>query len=296
MRRLAALALAALLYAPPAPAQQGSGATATVAQPDDYEIELIVFSHRRALVASERWPAQVLAPDVEGAVELDAARDDGAEAAGGGGVRAVAPSRLLAQAERLREHGSYEVLVHTAWRQPGVEAPDAPRIRLRALPLAAPVAERRAEPWKVTVDANAIAPEASYRPAAVVQASPAVGPDSPGGNAAPQAPPRYAEYALDGTVLVGRSRFLHLYTDLAYTLPRETLAHAIAAPRPPPPGLTSSDDGFFDPPPEPPPVQSFPVRYHRRMRSNEVHYLDHPLIGIVVLATRLEHEGEVLTD
>ena len=35
-------------------------------------------------------------------------------------------------------------------------------------------------------------------------------------------------------------------------------------------------------------IRYYPVQTHRRMRSKEIHYIDHPLIGILVLATPFE--------
>lgn len=56
-----------------------------------------------------------------------------------------------------------------------------------------------------------------------------------------------------GTVRLSRSRFLHLDLDL----------------------LLNDDNG------------SYRLINHRRMRSNELNYIDHPLFGVLVIATRL---------
>ena len=56
-----------------------------------------------------------------------------------------------------------------------------------------------------------------------------------------------------GTVRLSRSRFLHLDLDL----------------------LLSDDNG------------SYRLINHRRMRSNELNYIDHPLFGVLVIATPL---------
>ncbi len=63
-------------------------------------------------------------------------------------------------------------------------------------------------------------------------------------------------YPLDGTITVAVSRYLHVYTDLALT---KTLAPAD--------------------------MQSFIVKSHRRMRSRELHYIDHPKVGMLILIT-----------
>jgi hypothetical protein len=59
---------------------------------------------------------------------------------------------------------------------------------------------------------------------------------------------------VQGVVQVSRARFLHVKADLLYL----------------------DADGSY----------RFTVR--RRMRSNELHYMDHPMFGLLVIATRLE--------
>lgn len=58
---------------------------------------------------------------------------------------------------------------------------------------------------------------------------------------------------LEGTVTVALGRYLHIYSDLIYR---------------PQPGASS-----------------YRIDTNRRMRSRELHYVDHPLVGMLVLAT-----------
>lgn len=80
--------------------------------------------------------------------------------------------------------------------------------------------------------------------------------------------------AVDGTVLLYASRFLHLEADLLYYRGRSEGASPGAAPAP---GEDGAGDGF-------PAV--FRLTQKRRMRLDELHYLDHPLIGVLVRVTR----------
>jgi len=75
---------------------------------------------------------------------------------------------------------------------------------------------------------------------------------------------------LDGVVKVELGRYLHIYFDLKY---QRNLA--------PQQGVIESSKNYKD-------IKFYPVQTHRRMRSKEVHYIDHPLIGILVLATPFE--------
>lgn len=76
---------------------------------------------------------------------------------------------------------------------------------------------------------------------------------------------------IDGTITLIMSRYLHINTDLVFhkQAPQESLS--------------------FNNEPATQPVgnhyKDFLVKFERRMRSREVHYIDHPLVGIIVLAT-----------
>lgn len=80
--------------------------------------------------------------------------------------------------------------------------------------------------------------------------------------------------AVDGTVLLYSSTFLHLDADLLYYRGGAQRATPGAAPFP---GEDEAGDGF-------PTV--FRLTQSRRMRLDELHYLDHPLIGVLVRVTR----------
>lgn len=57
-----------------------------------------------------------------------------------------------------------------------------------------------------------------------------------------------------GTLLLSRSRFLHVWTNLRY-----------------------AEQGY--------PVTTYVMQDHRRMRSGELHYIDHPTFGLLILCT-----------
>ena len=70
---------------------------------------------------------------------------------------------------------------------------------------------------------------------------------------------------LDGTIKVVLGRYLHVYTDLAYRRPFAMPADAEHNP-------LGREHILAD----------FNVKAHRKMRSEELHYIDHPLLGILV--------------
>ncbi len=80
-------------------------------------------------------------------------------------------------------------------------------------------------------------------------------------------------HELDGTVKVVLGRYLHVYTDLVYRLPHSMDATS----------TTNSLDHS-------PVLANFAIKTHRKMRGKELHYLDHPLLGILVEIRPVELE------
>ena len=72
------------------------------------------------------------------------------------------------------------------------------------------------------------------------------------------------EKPLSGVIAVGLSRYLHLDTNLLYRR-----------------AATSGAASFH----------TFQLKETRRMRSKEIHYLDHPMFGVIALITPIEGRG-----
>lgn len=80
----------------------------------------------------------------------------------------------------------------------------------------------------------------------------------------------------DGTVTVSLSRYLHLKTDITYYNPEVYLAEQIAQ---------QTIDA--------PNIEYFKLVESRRMRSKELHYIDHPYFGIIALITPYQRKSEL---
>ncbi|NNJ98273.1 MAG: hypothetical protein HKP12_14060, partial [Gammaproteobacteria bacterium] len=135
-------------------------------------------------------------------------------------VREIKGIGLGKYAKKLRSNKRYNVLVHKAWRQPGLSHKDAVDIAIDSRPTRAGTASAAK-----TLQSNSI----------------------------------------HGTVKIVLARYLHIYTDLIYRQPLTT--------------QTSAWGGTYSKQ-----YKEFPVNFHRRMRSKELHYIDHPLVGILVMA------------
>ena len=74
---------------------------------------------------------------------------------------------------------------------------------------------------------------------------------------------------IKGTIKIILGRYLHIYTDMIYQRPDSTYT---------PNELSADNKGY----------KEYLIKSHRRMRSNELHYIDHPLVGILVMAHPVE--------
>ena len=115
-----------------------------------------------------------------------------------------------------------------------------------------------------------------------------------------QAGQRYGDrFEVEGTLSFTRARFLHLQTNLWYTLfePRAGESNPFMA------GFKSAlPDEILSQHQELVKVErergqyfaarTLPMLQSRRMRSDELHYIDHPLFGIVVRINRFTPEAE----
>lgn len=155
----------------------------------------------------------------------------------------------LAQAVKLlKASDRYNILYHKAWRQPGMDAETALPVHI-----------------KLSFTEESTLPGQA----------PAYDPNRP---ATSQPVPGYTQQTraeLDGYIRIILSRYLHAEVDLVYTtgLPVST-------------PYTSYPAGSLQQDVAPPVV--YRLQESRRMRSTEVHYLDHPVLGMIILATPFE--------
>lgn len=77
------------------------------------------------------------------------------------------------------------------------------------------------------------------------------------------------ESNVQGTMKLILGRYLHIHTDLIYQRPNKAY-------NPVSPALNNKRFNEFE------------IKSQRRMRSSELHYIDHPLLGILVLVTPIE--------
>lgn len=237
-----------------------------------YEVEIIVFSHQEDEGEDgEVWPEVELPATLEHAIVLAPPPEEREAAEAGGAVLPgglvtpyqMLPGELLKLREfdrRLARAAGFTPLIHAAWRQPAFPRGVSMPVRIEWAPEA---------PEVISVPEE----EALMVPPAM--------PELEHGHEAVDVP----QPGLTGTLTISVNRYLHLDTDLYFR-----------------PGQTAPEEtetlGFLDMFAGDEAPRIFRMHQSRRMRSNEIHYLDHPRFGLIVQVTpfeyphKLEEEGE----
>jgi hypothetical protein len=264
-----------------------------------YEIEVIVFERSSEIGRNaEFWAAEPGLPDIASAVELSveglAPADATDDVPAGGEIEAppqaedltspdtsmplpfqlVAPGdyRLTDARERLEKSSAFRPLLHVAWIQPGFPSEQARLVHVR---------NNNSALGAVAVSVDESQPalsEPDYAPTLSSRISVARDPSKP---------------ALDGTLRVHRARYLHVQADLLYYRPLDTDARAAV------PANDNADATLMADSPDTAFIEQllaeedsaprlFRLSESRRMRSRELHYLDHPLFGMIVEAWPVE--------
>ncbi|MCK4950355.1 MAG: hypothetical protein KAS48_00950 [Gammaproteobacteria bacterium] len=105
---------------------------------------------------------------------------------------------------------------------------------------------------------------------------------------------------IEGTIKISRARYLHVWTDLIYRIPSADIENISYNTNSQDTYLQEMDtmnsyasnadfdtintnqDAYSQP------LANFRLQDHRRMRSKELHYIDHPLFGVIVIAMPYE--------
>jgi len=228
-----------------------------------YEIEIVIFTFTDSHSAgSEIWPDLVKTESIENSIELHSSNS--LTVTPGPDEKAYYYSKIPAdqlklskELEKLAKSKKYNVIYHSAWIQPGLDKDNAEFIHIKSVE----------DPTDMSM-IDSISP---------INANPTGNQISPF-LVTPQNETK-SNVLLDGVVKVELGRYLHIYFDLKYQrdlAPQQGVINS------------SAPNTYKD-------IRYYPVQTHRRMRSKEIHYIDHPLIGILVLATPFElpeKEGE----
>lgn len=251
-----------------------------------YNVELLIFKYSNPdEFASENWPERWSLPDTANTVDIDNIdskyRDD---------FQKLDTSSFGGMQDKLDKSVRYEVLNYSAWRQRGLNSDQAVGVHIRA-------GRRYQSPAPVVPGgefglfeedfiAQDLQPEVTIRRYSET--------DAKTGNMA---------YELEGDVKIVLSRYLHVYTDLLLLEPvmltpvEQKPDNVTAGARDPlagysiawPPQTASAIEPAVDAREIPQQtLYGFNIKAHRRMRSGELHHLDHPLLGILIQVNPVE--------
>lgn len=213
----------------------------TMVAAKDYAIEVIFFVNKDGLIqAAEQFSLSQVIPAPSNGISLDAVEEDF--------LWQPIPKQeyiLSDVVNKLKRSGRYRILKHVAWRQPAVKKQDSQPILIRA-----------------GHDFSSQFPERAYR--SIKFSDTATEPNTE--NLTNEV------RELDGTINVVITRYIRLYTDLVYRLPKSNPAQLHNA--------LDREQVLVD----------YSVNSHTRMHSRELHYIDHPLVGILIEATPIEEE------
>lgn len=269
--------------------QAAAADAATPAQDQNrYRVEMVFFTFNNPdNFTQEDWRQGLPQPDLANALDLF-----GGQSAPGFKVLPPSAYELDAAAKRLQDSGRYTVIGHVAWEQPGLDINQAVPIVVSA-----------------GTDYGPLYPQL-MQPRFVMRAGQAV-----------EIPAPQHLYQLYGTVKIVLSRYLHLYTDLVLRVPTRPQQAPAAAPPAgseagsAQAGIVQPDNAAQSPSTpagqpasatagagqqtvlvEDAPVIADPqnaqpapdgtltevhIVEHRRTRSRQLNYVDHPLLGIL---------------
>ncbi len=263
-----------------------------------YEVEIILFEQLNPVsTASELWPLDIEQPDLSNAIDLFRSPEEAQIAAiSESSVQASkdpyldTPYLILPQEQyqltnayqKLVNSENYLPLVHVAWRQviPPREQPDRIFIHDK---LNSPVDEApgiKPEPTLATP------PRMAFSDGTMLEENAMLG---------------TPEHNLSGIISLGLGRYIHVEADLLLYKPESE--NAIEDELAPP---------IFSPPESMPFIfddyeielltaeqqtpELFRIQGNLRLPSKEVHYLDHPLVGMLILFTPYEVPEPEITE
>lgn len=262
--------------APPAATAQDSDAD-TAEPPPRYDVEIVVFKNIQ-VPSSREFVLPVTAPARDERM-LDLAAPQSAKMAAELDYEILPSSelRLLDEVARLVESPRYELLLHVAWRQPGLELEQAIPVWLRGGTIFGQ--EYQSIDSRPGLLGKAPAEGSGAETAYSFDAQNADSLQQQLRDQQNQTTHR-GLHEFEGKITVALSRYLHTYADLVLRRPRlladelesnpiqqQTLA------------MRTADTRILN---------NHRLREHRRMRSKHLHYLDSPEFALLVLITPYE--------
>jgi len=257
-----------------------------------YDVEIIIFKNVK-VPTSREFVLPVSSPgeteemlDLSSQASIDSALENGYE------VLTASEFRLLDVVTRLVESSRYELLLHAAWRQPGLDREQAIPIWLKGGRIYGNEYTSidskiewidNSSPTDGSVDGsvdglgntevNSTAKTYAFDEQSLESQELQLLEEQ-------STQPHNGLYELEGKITIALSRYLHTYIDLVLRRPRLSADPVLNnAPEEAYLAANAADTRILN---------NHPLREHRRMRSKNLHYIDNPEFGVLVLITPYE--------
>lgn len=245
-----------------------------------YDVELVIFKNIKA-PKSREFVLPVSSPSRdENMLDLSSASSVAAAAELGYTVLPNDDYRLLEVVERLVESPRYEMLLHVAWRQPGLDREQAMPVWLRGGRVYgseyASIDDRidlldktaKSVPGDPETQTSFSFNEQTLEALELQQLE------------QQSARPQRGLYEFEGKITIALGRYLHAYTDLVFRSPRLTVDPVTNNQAQQEYLLARAADTRI--------LNNHRLKEHRRMRSKTLHYLDNPEFALLILITPYE--------
>ncbi len=269
-----------------------------------YDVEIILFKNLQGPRGLEYIRPSLLPSKAESIVEIQSV--DSLQAAAETGYQLLEHDdfKLIEQVQKIITSPRYELMLHAAWRQPGLEIEDSIPVWIRGGNLYGSEyssIDFRAQNYPGTVQSSATVEdpagletgtnEASFNEnslAAEQNALDAIlSANSDGSDQDIEMPPssngpNAGLYELEGKITVSLARFLHVNADLVFRKPRSAGALQVGVFNNP---ATTSERSKI--------LENHRLQERRRMRSSRLHYLDSPHFSMLVMISPYEVEEDI---
>jgi hypothetical protein len=257
--------------------------TAEAPEQKYYDIEIVVFKnikgpHSREFnipTSSPSVPAQVF--DISSSTSVN----EGLE-----WQYQIVPSdelRLTDTVAKITESNRYQLLIHTAWRQPGMDLEETIPVWIRGGQIFGPEYSsidnhiNQIEDFELQFNISNIENEFDNNPVDITL------PDALDLDQSVSIDAQKVLYELEGKITVGLSRYLHSYVDLVLRRPRSGADSNRTASSIQQLKLANHRNDLI--------LQNHALKEHRRMRSKKLHYIDSPYFSMLILIHQYDPEA-----
>lgn len=243
-----------------------------------YDVEIIVFRNIKAPTSKE-YILPVSSP-AKGDKILDLSSPKSLAAAAANGYELIPPAelRLLDVVTRLVESSRYELLLHVAWRQPGLERDQVLPVWIRGGRIYGneyTSIDNQIEFLESIPQLNSNQQNKDQNFAFDEQTLESLELQLLEQQSRKQQ--HQGLYELEGKITIALSRYLHTYTDLVLRRPRLTVD---------PESRNAAQESYLAAyAADTRILNNHSLKEHRRMRSKNLHYLDNPEFALLILIT-----------